>query len=144
MKDCEIDGYEKINSMSIDELELSVRSYSCLKRAGITTVGELRSKSSEDMMKVRNMSRKSLEEIIAQMRELGIDDFLPSNGWRYHIWWRRAFIAGTEDKSWASKKNKKPDPSSNTCMINGCTMYRSRGYDYCLTWLNIVVKERLS
>ena len=52
MKNCETDGYEKINSMSIDELELSVRSYSCLKRAGITTVGELRSKSSEDMMKM--------------------------------------------------------------------------------------------
>lgn len=77
MEDRETDGYEKINSMNIDELELSVRSYNCLKRAGISTVGELRSKSSEDMMKVRNLGRKSLEEVIAKMRELGIDDFCP-------------------------------------------------------------------
>ena len=77
MKDYETDDNEKINRMNIDELELSVRSYSCLKSAGITTVGELRSKSSEDMMKVRNLGRKSLEEVIAKMRELGIDDFLP-------------------------------------------------------------------
>ena len=61
--------------MEISELNLSVRSYNCLKRAGITTVGELRSKSLEDMMKVRNLGRKSLEEVIAKMRELGIDDF---------------------------------------------------------------------
>lgn len=53
MKDYETDDNEKINRMNIDELELSVHSYNCLKRAGISAVGELRSKSSEDMMKVR-------------------------------------------------------------------------------------------
>ena len=51
--------------MSIDELELSVRSYNCLKRAGINTVEELTNKTSEDMMKVRNLGRKSLEEVFS-------------------------------------------------------------------------------
>lgn len=52
--------------MSIDELELSVRSYNCLKRAGINTVEELINKTPEDMMKVRNLGRKSLEEVQAK------------------------------------------------------------------------------
>lgn len=58
--------------MSIDELELSVRSYNCLKRAGINTVEELCAKTSEDMMKVRNLGRKSLEEVLAKLKELGL------------------------------------------------------------------------
>ena len=63
---------EKVLEMNIDELELSVRSYSCLKRAGINTVEELCSRTSEDMMKVRNLGRKSLEEVLAKLKELGL------------------------------------------------------------------------
>lgn len=63
---------EKVLEMNIDELELSVRSYNCLKRAGINTVEELCSKTSEDMMKVRNLGRKSLEEVLAKLKELGL------------------------------------------------------------------------
>jgi DNA-directed RNA polymerase subunit alpha len=65
-------GNDKVLDMNIDELELSVRSYNCLKRAGINTVGELCSKTSEDMMKVRNLGRKSLEEVLAKLSELGL------------------------------------------------------------------------
>ena len=57
----------------IDELELSVRSYNCLKRAGINTVEELCNRTSEDMMKVRNLGRKSLEEVLAKLKELGLE-----------------------------------------------------------------------
>ena len=63
---------EKVLEMNIDELELSVRSYNCLKRAGINTVEELCNKTSEDMMKVRNLGRKSLEEVLAKLGELGL------------------------------------------------------------------------
>ena len=63
---------EKVLEMNIDELELSVRSYNCLKRAGINTVEELCSKTPEDMMKVRNLGRKSLEEVLAKLNELGL------------------------------------------------------------------------
>ena len=63
---------EETLKMSIDELELSVRSYNCLKRAGINTVEELCSKTSEDMMKVRNLGRKSLEEVLSKLKELGL------------------------------------------------------------------------
>lgn len=66
------DEKEKALEMNIDELELSVRSYNCLKRAGINTVEELCSKTSEDMMKVRNLGRKSLEEVLAKLKELGL------------------------------------------------------------------------
>ncbi|MBR1815926.1 MAG: DNA-directed RNA polymerase subunit alpha [Lachnospiraceae bacterium] len=66
------DEKEKVLEMSIDELELSVRSYNCLKRAGINTVEELTNKTSEDMMKVRNLGRKSLEEVLAKLKELGL------------------------------------------------------------------------
>ena len=66
------DEKEKVLEMNIDELELSVRSYNCLKRAGINTVEELCSKTSEDMMKVRNLGRKSLEEVLAKLKELGL------------------------------------------------------------------------
>jgi DNA-directed RNA polymerase subunit alpha len=63
---------EKVLEMSIDELELSVRSYNCLKRAGINTVEELTNKTAEDMMKVRNLGRKSLEEVLSKLKELGL------------------------------------------------------------------------
>lgn len=63
---------EKVLEMNIDELELSVRSYNCLKRAGINTVEELTNKTAEDMMKVRNLGRKSLEEVLSKLKELGL------------------------------------------------------------------------
>ena len=66
------DSKDKVLDMSIDELELSVRSYNCLKRAGINTVAELCNRTSEDMMKVRNLGRKSLEEVLAKLKELGL------------------------------------------------------------------------
>ena len=72
MVDKEGNEKEKVLVMSIDELELSVRSYNCLKRAGINTVEELTNKSQEDMMKVRNLGRKSLEEVLAKLKELGL------------------------------------------------------------------------
>ena len=72
MTEKEDDEKEKVLEMSIDELELSVRSYNCLKRAGINTVEELTNKTSEDMMKVRNLGRKSLEEVLAKLKELGL------------------------------------------------------------------------
>jgi DNA-directed RNA polymerase subunit alpha len=72
MVEKEDDEKEKVLEMSIDELELSVRSYNCLKRAGINTVEELCNKTSEDMMKVRNLGRKSLEEVLAKLKELGL------------------------------------------------------------------------
>ena len=63
---------EKVLEMNIDELELSVRSYNCLKRAGINTVEELCNKTPEDMMKVRNLGRKSLEEVLGKAERAGI------------------------------------------------------------------------
>jgi DNA-directed RNA polymerase subunit alpha len=66
------DEKEKVLEMNIDELELSVRSYNCLKRAGINTVQELCAKTPEDMMKVRNLGRKSLEEVLAKLKELNL------------------------------------------------------------------------
>lgn len=72
MVEKEDDEKEKVLEMGIDELELSVRSYNCLKRAGINTVEELTNKTSEDMMKVRNLGRKSLEEVLAKLKELGL------------------------------------------------------------------------
>ncbi len=68
----EDDEKEKVLEMSIDELELSVRSYNCLKRAGINTVEELTNRTSEDMMKARKLGRKSLEEMLAKLKELGL------------------------------------------------------------------------
>ena len=73
MVEKEDDEKEKVLEMSIDELELSVRSYNCLKRAGINTVAELTNKTSDDMMKVRNLGRKSLEEVLAKLKELGLE-----------------------------------------------------------------------
>ena len=66
------DEAQKVMEMNIDELELSVRSYNCLKRAGINTVEELCSKTSDEMMKVRNLGRKSLEEVLAKLKDLGL------------------------------------------------------------------------
>ena len=63
---------KKVLEMNIDELELSVRSYNCLKRAGINTVAELINRTPDDMMKVRNLGRKSLEEVLAKLNELGL------------------------------------------------------------------------
>lgn len=64
-------GKEKILEMTIEDLDLSVRSFNCLKRAGINTVEDLIQKSEEDMMKVRNLGRKSLEEVIHKLDSLG-------------------------------------------------------------------------
>ena len=64
-------GKEKVLEMTIEELDLSVRSFNCLKRAGINTVEDLINKSEEDMMKVRNLGRKSLEEVIVKLQTLG-------------------------------------------------------------------------
>jgi DNA-directed RNA polymerase subunit alpha len=66
------DGKGKTLEMTIEELDLSVRSFNCLKRAGINTVEDLINKSEEDMMRVRNLGRKSLEEVIAKLESLGL------------------------------------------------------------------------
>ena len=66
------DNKEKALEMNIDELELSVRSYNFLKRAGINTVQELCNRTPEEMMKVRNLGRKSLEEVLSKLKELGL------------------------------------------------------------------------
>lgn len=73
MVEKEDDDKEKVLELNIDELELSVRSYNCLKRASINTVEELISKTPEEMMKVRNLGRKSLEEVFAKLKELGLE-----------------------------------------------------------------------
>ena len=66
-------GKEKALEMTIEELDLSVRSFNCLKRAGINTVEDLVNKSEDEMMKVRNLGRKSLEEVIAKLNSLGFN-----------------------------------------------------------------------
>ena len=63
---------EKVLEMTIEELDLTVRSYNCLKRAGINTVDELVQRSEDEMMKVRNLGRKSLDEVIAKLQALGL------------------------------------------------------------------------
>ncbi len=65
------DGNQKVLEMTIEELDLSVRSFNCLKRAGINTVEDLISKTEEDMMRVRNLGRKSLDEVVAKLASLG-------------------------------------------------------------------------
>lgn len=67
------DGKEKILEMTIEELDLSVRSFNCLKRAQYNTVGDLITKTEEEMMKVRNLGRKSLDEVVAKLNSLGFD-----------------------------------------------------------------------
>ena len=64
---------EKLLETSIEELELSVRSFNCLKRAGISTVEDLTNRSENDMMKVRNLGKKSLDEVIAKLHSLGLN-----------------------------------------------------------------------
>ncbi len=68
----EVDETDKVLDMTIEDLDLSVRSYNCLKRADILTVADLVQKSEEDMMKVRNLGRKSLDEVENKLRELGL------------------------------------------------------------------------
>lgn len=63
----------KILEKPIEELELSVRSFNCLKRSSISTVGDLANKTENDMMKVKNLGKKSLDEVIAKLRDLGLD-----------------------------------------------------------------------
>ena len=72
MVEKEEDQKEKALEMTIEELELSVRSFNCLKRAAINTVEELTQKSEDDMMKVRNLGKKSLDEVKEKLAELGL------------------------------------------------------------------------
>ncbi len=72
MKEKEESKKEKVLETTIEELDLSVRSYNCLKRAGINTVQDLTNRSENDMMKVRNLGRKSLEEVIAKLDSMGL------------------------------------------------------------------------
>ena len=69
----EVNNASKNLDVTIDELELSVRSYNCLKRAGINTVKDLTSRTEEDMIKVRNLGRKSLDEVIEKLNSMGLD-----------------------------------------------------------------------
>jgi len=66
------DSKVKILEMTIEELDLSVRSFNCLKRAGINTVEDLTNRTEEDMMRVRNLGRKSLEEVIAKLESMNL------------------------------------------------------------------------
>ncbi|WP_291569734.1 DNA-directed RNA polymerase subunit alpha [Clostridium sp. UBA4548] len=77
MVEKEEDKKEKVLEMTIEELDLSVRSFNCLKRAGINTVQELTERSMDDMMKVRNLGKKSLEEVEQKLEALGLS-FKPS------------------------------------------------------------------
>ena len=72
MVEKENDKKEKKLEMTIEELDLSVRSYNCLKRAGINTLQELTDKTESDMMRVRNLGRKSLEEVKNKLADLGL------------------------------------------------------------------------
>lgn len=72
MVEKEEDKKEKVLEMTIEELDLSVRSYNCLKRAGINTVQELTERTMDDMMKVRNLGKKSLEEVEKKLHDLGL------------------------------------------------------------------------
>ena len=69
----QVDMQQKVLETTIEEMELSVRSYNCLKRAGINTVEDLTKKSKDDMLKVRNLGLKSLEEVINKLKDLGFD-----------------------------------------------------------------------
>ena len=64
---------EKVLEMAIEELDMSVRSFNCLKRAGINTVDDLTNRTEDDMIKVRNLGKKSLEEVIAKLHSLGLE-----------------------------------------------------------------------
>ena len=73
LKEPDEDRQQKVLEMSIEDMDLSVRSYNCLKRAGIHTVEDLTKKSEDDMLKVRNLGRKSLDEVISKLRSYGLD-----------------------------------------------------------------------
>ena len=73
MDETEEGDTNQAEDMSIDDLELSVRSYNCLKRAGINTVAELCNKTSDEMMKVRNLGKKSIDEVLNKLEELGLN-----------------------------------------------------------------------
>ena len=68
----ESDNHRKVLEMNIDDMDLSVRSYNCLKRAGIQTVEDLTRRTEDDMLKVRNLGRKSLDEVIAKLESYGL------------------------------------------------------------------------
>ena len=72
MVEKEEDQKEKVLEMTVEELDLSVRSFNCLKRAGINSVEELTNKTESEMMKVRNLGRKSLQEVTEKLDELGL------------------------------------------------------------------------
>jgi DNA-directed RNA polymerase subunit alpha len=72
MSEPEDDHMGKALEMTIEDLDLSVRAYNCLKRAGINTVSELVQRNQEDMMKVRNLGKKSLEEVEQKLQALGL------------------------------------------------------------------------
>lgn len=78
MADKEEDIKDKVMEMSIEEMELSVRSFNCLKRAGINTVSELTQKTEEEMIKIRNLGKKSLDEVTLKLEEMGLG-FAPSD-----------------------------------------------------------------
>ena len=73
LKEPDEDRQQKVLEMSIEDMDLSVRSYNCLKRASIHTVEDLTKKSEDDMLKVRNLGRKSLDEVISKLRSYGLD-----------------------------------------------------------------------
>ncbi len=73
MVDKDEDANQKVLEMTIEELDLSVRSFNCLKRAGINTVEDLTNKTEDDMMKVRNLGKKSLDEVINKLHSFGLD-----------------------------------------------------------------------
>ena len=72
MVEKEEDQKEKVLEMTIEEMDLSVRSYNCLKRAGINTIEDLTNKTEDEMMKVRNLGRKSLDEVLGKLHEVGL------------------------------------------------------------------------
>ena len=73
MEKKEESGKDKVLEMTIEELDLSVRAFNCLKRAGVNSVGDLINKSPEEMMKVRNLGKKSLEEVMSKLEALGFN-----------------------------------------------------------------------
>ena len=72
LKTREEDKQQRALEMSIDDMELSVRSYNCLKRAGINTIEDLTKRSKDDMLKVRNLGKKSLDEVIQKLESYGL------------------------------------------------------------------------
>ena len=72
LKEDKKDDTKKVLEMSVEDLDLSVRSYNCLKRANIHTVEDLTKRSEDDMLKVRNLGRKSLEEVVKKLEDLGL------------------------------------------------------------------------